>query len=179
MIGHSRDGKAALLTGARDPGFAISFSSNSGCGGAAHHGTKGGEKIGTIVRVFANWFCDRFSDFAGKEANLVFDQHHLLGCIAPRSVYVSSASVDDWADPHAEFLSCRLASPIYQLFGAKGLADESVAMPEVGGKIHGGSIGYHLRKGSTTSHSPIGSSFSICRQGLITRNGYALRWRKC
>jgi L-alanine-DL-glutamate epimerase-like enolase superfamily enzyme len=147
VIGHSRGGKAALLAGARDPGFAVSFSSNSGCGGAAHNLTKKGEKITDITRRFPTWFCRKFSELAGRESELPYDQHHLLGCIAPRKVYVSSASDDAWADPQAEYLSCQLASPIHQFVGAKGLANETSAIPATGEKRHGGSIGYHLRQG--------------------------------
>jgi L-alanine-DL-glutamate epimerase-like enolase superfamily enzyme len=147
VIGHSRGGKAALLAGARDPGFAVSFSSNSGCGGAAHNLTKKGEKIADITKRFPTWFCRKFSELAGRENELRYDQHHLLGCIAPRKVYVSSASGDAWADPQAEYLSCQLASPVHQFVGAKGLSNETSAIPAPGERRHGGSIGYHLRQG--------------------------------
>jgi hypothetical protein len=147
VVGHSRGGKAAILAGARDSGFAVSFSSNSGCGGAAHNLTKEGEKISDITQRFPNWFCEKFQSLAGKEAELRYDQHHLLGCIAPRKIFVTSASEDAWADPRAEYLSCQLASPIHQFMGAEGLSGETLPLPSAGEVRLGGSIGYHLRAG--------------------------------
>lgn len=147
VVGHSRGGKAAVLAGARDPEFAVTFSSNSGCGGAAHNLTKEGEKIADITKRFPTWFCEKFRSFAGKEAELRYDQHHLLGCIAHRKIFVTSASEDAWADPRAEYFSCQLASPIHQFVGAEGLTGETLPLPEPGEVRPGGSIGYHLRQG--------------------------------
>jgi hypothetical protein len=147
VVGHSRGGKAAILAGARDPGFAVTFSSNSGCAGAAHNLTKEGEKIADITRRFPTWFCEKFQSFAGKEAELRYDQHHLLGCIAPRKIFVTSATEDAWADPRAEYFSCQLASPIHQFVGAAGLSGETLPLPMAGEVRPGGSIGYHLRQG--------------------------------
>lgn len=147
VVGHSRGGKAAILAGARDPGFAVTFSSNSGCGGAAHNLTKEGEKIADITRRFPTWFCEKFQSFAGREAELRYDQHHLLGSIAPRKIFVTSATEDAWADPRAEYFSCQLASPIHQFMGAEGLSRETLPLPQAGEVRPGGSIGYHLRQG--------------------------------
>ena len=73
-----------------------------------------------------------------------FDQQMLLALIAPRPLYVGSATEDLWADPQAEFLSACLADEAYRLYGEKGLAGEFPA-PET--PLHGGRIGYHLRTG--------------------------------
>jgi len=147
VIGHSRGGKAALLAGARDSGFAVSYSSSSGCGGAGHNATREGEKIADITSRFPNWFCDRFAEFSGKDGTVEYDQHHLLGCIAPQRVYVSSSADDAWADPKSEYFSCQLATPIHQFRGVQGLAEENLPFPKENEKRHGGSIGYHLHEG--------------------------------
>ncbi|MGE9267845.1 MAG: alpha/beta hydrolase family protein [Verrucomicrobiales bacterium] len=147
VAGHSRGGKAALLTGVNYPGFAHTYSNNSGCGGSAQFRTTRGEKIADITKGFPNWFCTRFQDYRGKEDQLRYDQHHLLGLIAPRHVHVASASKDDWADPHAEYLTCQLASPLHQFQGVEGLKEETKALPEPGHARIGGSISYHLREG--------------------------------
>jgi hypothetical protein len=73
-----------------------------------------------------------------------FDQHQLIAAIAPRPVYIASASLDRWADPRGELLSGHYASPAYELFGKQGLA--ATELPEVNRSI-GGSIGYHIREG--------------------------------
>ena len=65
--------------------------------------------------------------------------------MAPRPVYVASASLDGWADPEGEFLSCVHAGPVYRLFGLQGVGAD--AFPKVGQPLHTGSIGYHLRAG--------------------------------
>ena len=46
-----------------------------------------------------------------------FDQHFLLAAIAPRRVYVASASQDCWADPENEYLSCIAAGNIIGIWG--------------------------------------------------------------
>ena len=58
---------------------------------------------------------------------------------------MASASLDDWADPEGEYLSALHASPIYELYGKKGLT--SPAMPAINTPVGEGHIGYHLREG--------------------------------
>ena len=41
----------------------------------------------------------------------------LVSLIAPRLLYVTSASMDEWADPLAELLSVTRQRPVYQLYG--------------------------------------------------------------
>lgn len=77
---------------------------------------------------------------------LLFDQHYLLALIAPRNLYVASASQDVWADPKSEFLSCIATNPVYELYGKKGLVYID-KYPISGTKLLDGSIGYHLREG--------------------------------
>ena len=144
-IGHSRAGKAALWCGAEDERFALVISNNSGCGGAALSRTKRGERIANITSRFPHWFCENYRKFSGKEETLPVDQHQLLGLIAPRLLYVASATQDAWADPQSECESCVLAGQVYALFGKKGL--ESATLPAADQAMTAGSIGYHLRTG--------------------------------
>ena len=102
--------KTALLTAALDTRFAFGYSNDSGCAGAALFRGKKGEQLDDIYRQFPFWFSESFGQYVGKTDALPFDQHYLLASIAPRYVYVASATGDDWADPASELLSCYAAA---------------------------------------------------------------------
>jgi len=147
VVGHSRGGKTALWCGANDTRFALTISNDSGCGGAKLNrmDLPKSESIARINTVFPHWFCENFRQYGGHEDALPVDQHMLVALVAPRLVYVASASQDDWAGQPGEFRSCVLATPVWQLYGKKGLVGDSFPGPDT--PLQDGCIGYHLRTG--------------------------------
>ena len=144
VFGHSRLGKTALWAGAQDERFALVISNNSGEGGASLARRNFGENIAYSI-YHASWrYCDRFRDFIDKEKDLPFDQHMLLALIAPRPIYVCSATEDLLSDPKGEFITTVHAEPVYRLFGLHGV--NTTQWPEPDHPV-GQTIGYHLRTG--------------------------------
>jgi len=128
VIGHSRLGKAALWAGANDLRFNRVFVNNAGAGAVSIARRNFGESIEDINKQFPHWYCRNFKKYNSDPHSLPIDMHQLLALIAPRPLYIASASEDLWADPQGERESIKQAQPVFDLLG-------------------GGSVGYHLRPG--------------------------------
>lgn len=146
VCGFSRGGKASLWCGAQDQRVAITFSASSGCTGAAITRGKKGEKIQDITAAFPHWFAQQYAGYSGKEENLPIDQHLLVGLIAPRGLYISSSSLDEWADPEKEFASLGEGNEIHKLY-EKQTIERDEPFPPVDTPITTESMGYHVRTG--------------------------------
>lgn len=146
VVGLSRNGKTALVTGAQDERFAMVVSCCSGMGGAKlnHLPCNAAEDVEAIM-IAQRWFSPRFRQWVGRDREMPFDQHWLLALVAPRLLYVSSATEDCWAGSRGEFASCRLASPAWELYGKPGFVESGFPAPDEA--LTAGSIGYHLRTG--------------------------------
>lgn len=147
LIGHSRLGKTALLAAAFDERISFVHSNDSGASGAALYTStnENCEKIYDLATIRPYWFSEVFRSYIGKEKELPFDQHHLLGLIAPRVLSVGSAEGDPRANPQGEMDGARVASVAWSEFGEQGLIAPDKA--ETGVNYHDGKVGYYIRKG--------------------------------
>lgn len=117
--GHSRGGKAVLLAAATDPRIALVADSGSGCGGSGSFKCRDGEceTIADITAKFPHWFAPTFSDWAGREAELPFDQHGLKALIAPRALLTLGGRGDSWANPVGTLAVHEAARAVWRLLG--------------------------------------------------------------
>jgi len=145
LVGHSRGGKAALWTGANDQRWAITISNGSGAGGATLSRRKFGETVADLNTSFPHWFSKNLKAFSGKEEEMPIDQHMLLASIAPRAVYISSATKDQWADPRGEYLALKKGSEVYStIYGL------DISFPEIASfsnPVLQKYAGYHIKVG--------------------------------
>jgi hypothetical protein len=147
VVGHSRLGKTALLAGALDDRVALTVANQAGCGGSgpSRHDDPKAESVARITRAFPHWFCGNFARFGEDPSRLPFDQHALVALCAPRPVLFTAASEDLWANPSGQFEVLKAASPVYELFGSKGL--EADRMPASDAPLIDSRLGYWIRSG--------------------------------
>jgi hypothetical protein len=176
-VGHSRNGKTALLAAGFDTRFAMVIPSQAGSGGTGPsrvapelaapqaNGRPRAETVAVITKAFPHWFAANFSRFAEEPGRLPFDQHSLVALCAPRPVLLSNATEDLWANPAGQFEMLRGADPVYQLVAGDGLG--AAGMPPVG-KLLDSRLGYFLRAGN----------HSMEKADWDTWLDYADRWLK-
>ena len=157
VVGQSRLGKTALVTGMLDERFTFSLSNNAGCAGdTLSRGNSGlpdadgnftvekefrGETVARITTVFPYWFCKNYLKYAEQNYGTDFDQHYIVASIAPRNVCVTSAELDYWADQKSQQLCCLAASEAWEKLGLIGL-EECDHYLNPGEKLLHGNIGY-------------------------------------
>ncbi|HVV70465.1 MAG TPA: acetylxylan esterase [Verrucomicrobiae bacterium] len=143
-VGHSRNGKAALLAAAFDERIAIAYPHQAGCGGSAPSRGKTGESVKAINDHFPHWFNAEFKQFNEMPERLPFDQNCLAALCAPRAVLFSAAQEDQWANPAGQFEVLKATDPVYRFLGAPGL--EAANMPPLG-RLIDSRLGYWIRPG--------------------------------
>jgi hypothetical protein len=144
VVGHSRNGKTALLAAAFDERIALAIPHQAGCGGTAPSRGTVGESVKQINDRFPHWFNGEFKFFNTKTDQLPFDQNCLVALMAPRPVLLSNAQGDQWANPSGQFEVLRAADPVYRLLGVEGLSVNQMP-PER--QLVTSRLGYYIREG--------------------------------
>ncbi len=153
--GHSRYGKAALVTMAYDPRFAIAYVSSSGAGGAALYRRNFGEQIGNIAGTGEyHWMAGNFLKYAGPLTpnDLPIDSHELIALAAPRPVFIGAGAAqgDGWVDARGMFLATVGAGPVYRLLRKKDLG--TAEFPAIETPLIEGDLAYRQHSGG---HTPL------------------------
>ena len=143
-LGHSRNGKTALLAAAFDERIAMAFPHQAGCGGSAPSRSKTGESVKAINDHFPHWFNAQFKQFNDAPERLPFDQNCLVALCAPRPVLFSAAEQDQWSNPAGQFQVLQAADPVYRFLGTEGLAAKE--LPPLR-QLVASRLGYYVREG--------------------------------
>lgn len=126
VSGASRLGKTTLWAAAQDQRFAMAIPLISGEGGGAISRRMFGETVADLTnpRRYHYWFAPDYANYAFAVDDLPVDGHMLISLIAPRPVLNIVGATDHWSDPRGEFAAAVAASPVYDLYGLRGLAGE-------------------------------------------------------
>ncbi len=161
LAGHSRFGKAALVTMAYYRSFSVAYISSSGEGGAKLYRHIFGEQIPNLEGpALYHWMAGNFLKYAGPltPGDLPVDNHELIALCAPLPLFIGGGSStgdgyadpngDAWADPRGMFLAEVAAGPVYRLFGKKDLG--TTEFPATGTALVSGDLAFRQHSGGHT-----------------------------
>jgi hypothetical protein len=156
--GLSRYGKAALVTMAYDPRFAISFVGSSGEGGAKLHRRNWGELVENLTGSGEyHWMAGNFLKYGGPltPGDLPVDAHELIALCAPRPVFISYGASSGpgaegtWVDQKGSFMAAVAAGPVYRLLGKKDLG--TTEFPPIETALIDGALAWRQHGGGHTT----------------------------
>jgi hypothetical protein len=164
--GVSRYGKAALVTMAFDPRFAMVLVGSSGKGGATPLRRNFGEAVESLTGGEYYWMAGNFMKYGASEAtfgsktpgDIPVDSNELIALCAPRLTFISYGIPEKgdarWLDHRGSFMATVDASRVFAQLGAKGLNIQgdyrTAAMPAVNQGILGGQLAWRQHDGGHT-----------------------------
>jgi hypothetical protein len=166
--GVSRYGKAALVTMAYDPRFAMVLIGSSGKGGATPLRRNFGEAVENLTGAGEyHWMAGNFLKYGASKVafggmnpgDIPVDSNELLALCAPRLTFVSygiPAKGDaEWLDQRGSWMATVAASPVWTLLGAPGLSTKDLdygtaAMPAVNHGLLDGKLAWRQDDGGHT-----------------------------
>jgi hypothetical protein len=147
--GHSRLGRTVLWAAAQDERIAATWASCSGCTGAALFRRDWGETVDDMAQNFPYQLAGNYQKWVGRWNDMPVDNHMLIALVAPRALFCSGGTGDQWADPKGQFLALAAAGPVYQLVGAKGLG--VTELPPLDRPVIDGDLGWVYHTGGHTT----------------------------
>jgi hypothetical protein len=149
LFGFSRLGKTALWAAAQDERFKAVFSGCAGEMGSALARRDWGETVDDMAQNFGWQFSESFQQWPGRWSEMPVDAHLLISLLAPRPLFVTGGTGDQWSDPKGEFLGQVAAGPVYRLLGAQDLGTTSYPAPDT--PVITGELGFNLHTGPHTA----------------------------
>jgi hypothetical protein len=164
--GVSRYGKAALVTLAFEPRFAMGLIGSSGEGGAKLHRHNWGEAVESLTGGEYYWMAGNFMKYGASEAtfgaktakDLPVDAHELISLCAPRLTFISYGIPEQgdakWLDHQGSYMAAVAAGPVFKLLGAKDLGVsndyQTEKMPPVNVGLLDGQLAWRQHDGGHT-----------------------------
>lgn len=131
--GVSRYGKAALVTLAFEPRFAVGLIGSSGKGGATLHRRVFGEAVESLTGGEYYWMAGNYMKYGASKAafgaktgcDLPVDSHELIALCAPRFTFISYGIPEKgdakWLDQQGSYMATIAAGSVFKLLGVKDL----------------------------------------------------------
>jgi hypothetical protein len=164
--GVSRYGKAALVTLAFEPRFAMGLIGSSGEGGAKLSRRNFGEAVENLTDGEYYWMAGNFLKYGASDAvfgsknagDLPVDSHELIALCAPRLTFISYGIPGHgdakWLDQRGSFMATVAAGVAFKLLGAKDLGigndDRTAQMPPVNTGLLDGQLAWRQHDGGHT-----------------------------
>ena len=135
--GVSRYGKAALVTMAFEPRFALVLVGSSGEGGTKPHRRNFGEAVENLTGTYSyHWMAGNFIKYGAEEApfgrkgpnDIPVDAHELIALCAPRPTFISYGIPEkgdaNWLDQQGSYMAAVAAGPVFRLLGVRDIGDK-------------------------------------------------------
>lgn len=190
--GVSRYGKAALVTLAFEPRFAVGLIGSSGKGGAVLHRRVFGEAVESLAGIGEyHWMAGNYLKYAASDASfgsktgcdLTVDSHELIALCAPRLTFISYGIPEKgdakWLDQKGSYMATIAAGAVFKLLGVKdlGVSNDYVSekMPPVLTGLLDGELAWRQHDGGHTD-APNFQTFIPWASKLLKYNRTPLRF---
>jgi len=164
--GVSRYGKAALVTLAFEPRFAMGLIGSSGEGGAKLNRRNWGEAVESLTGGEYYWMAGNFMKYGASEASfgsknagdIPVDSHDLIALCAPRLTFISYGVPEKgdakWLDQKGSYMATVAAGTVFKLLGVKDLGVSNdyrtEQMPPVNTGLGDGQLAWRQHDGGHT-----------------------------